>query len=343
MITTRENVTYEDLVFPVSKAYDTGYLNVGDGHQLYYQQIGNPDGVPVLLVHGGPGLGIEAGSRLTRIHDPRYFRIIAIDQRGCGASKPHFTDDPKKSLAHNTPDHLVADFESLRMHLDIPAWHLFGYSWGACLAAYYAAYHADIVKSLTIGGIWMHTPSEIDWYINRMGLFLPEAEADLLRVLPKTVQRFDRLPYLYKSITGTDKKLALKIGEAQGRFEDAAVKFESPQKHTAAKTKQTAAQKKSEQRMMISLGALEIFYMAQNALPPDWYKIAAVKKSLKRIKDIALIQGRYDIVCPPTTAYEFHTAHPHSTLTFVHYAGHRTSEVQMCAALISANRRLQKR
>jgi proline iminopeptidase len=342
MIAIKDSITAEDLLFPPSIPYDTGYLGVGDGHRVYYQQIGNPHGVPVILVHGGPGGGIEQGARITRLHDPSFFRIIAVDQRGCGKSTPHVADDRKHALTHNTPAKLAADFEMLRRHLGVAAWHVYGYSWGSCLGAYYAAQYAKSVLSLTIGGIWMHTPDEIDWYINRMGLFFPEAEADLLKHLPKTVKRFDRLGYLYRAITGRDNKLALKIAAAQGNFEGVAVHFESPDKQAAAAPKQTAAQKRAEAKTMVALGAMEIYYMHANPLPADWYKSAKVKKALKSIKDIALIQGRYDIVCPPTTAYEFYLAHPHSNLTMVHYAGHRTSEVQMASAIITANRRLQK-
>lgn len=341
MIVVKDKLDVQDMFFPSSKPYDTGYLDVGQGHQIYYQQLGNPDGPPVLLVHGGPGQGIEIGSRYARIHDPSYFRIIAVDQRGCGESRPHFADDPKGALRHNTPDALVADFEKIRMHLNIKSWHVYGYSWGSGLGTYYAAHHPQSIQSLTIGGIWMHTPDEIDWYINRMGLFFPEAEADLLAHLPKSVKRFDRLGYLYKAITGPDKKLALKIGEAQGRFEDVAVHFSSPEEQKSKKTKQTAAQKRIEHRMMISLGALEIFFMKETPLPAGWYKTASVQKALKSIKDITMIQGRYDIVCPPSMAYEMHQAHPHANLVIVHYAGHRTSEVNMLQAVLQANARLK--
>ncbi|MFA7277233.1 MAG: alpha/beta fold hydrolase [Pseudobdellovibrionaceae bacterium] len=336
MIAIKDSITAEDLMFPKSKPYDSGHLDVGDGHALYYQQMGNPNGPAVLLVHGGPGGGIEAGSRYTRLHDPSFFRIIAVDQRGCGLSTPHFADDPKKALRHNTPDKLADDFEKIREYLGIPAWHVFGYSWGSCLGAYYAAHYPKAALSLTIGGIWMHTPDEIDWYINRMGLFFPEAEAELLKQLPSSVKRFDRLGYLYKAITNKDKRFALKIAEAQGRFEDVAVHFESPDKQKETKPKQSAAEKKREQRDMIALGALEIFFMKEHPLPAKWYASNATKKALGSIKDFHLIQGRFDVVCPPTTAYDVAQAHPHAQLTMVHYAGHRTTELQMLQALLKA-------
>ena len=341
MITHKDSITAEDLMFPKSKPFHTGYLDVGNGHQIYYQQSGNPKGPVVLLVHGGPVSGIESGARLTRLHNPKYFHIIAVDQRGCGLSKPHFTADRKRALAHNTPDKLVADFEMLRTHLGVQDWHVFGYSWGSCLATYYAAHHPSSIASLTIGGIWMHTPDEIDWYINRMGLFFPEAEAALLKLLPKTTKRFDRLNVLYKAITGTDSGYALKIAEAQGNFEGVTAHFESAEKQQETTPKKSSAQKKMDQKKMISVGALEIFYMKENPLPSTWFKTKTTMKALNTIKNFALIQGRYDIVCPPTTAYELHKTYPQSTLTMVHYAGHTTSEIQMLQALLKSNARLQ--
>jgi len=341
MITIKNSITAEDLRYPKSKPYDMGHLDVGDGHKLFYQQYGNPKGPVVLLVHGGPGSGIDIGDNYTRLHDPSFFRIIAVDQRGCGQSKPHVADDTKAALRHNTPEKLSNDFEKIRIHLDVSAWHVFGYSWGSCLAPFYAARHPKHILSMTIGGIWMHTPEEIDWYINRMGLFQPEAEADLLKVLPKSMKRFDRLPALYKAITGKDKALALKVAGAQGNFEHLSCFFESPDKQSSVSPKMSRKEKANFDKRMVALGALEIFFMKETPLPSGWFKTKAVQTAFKSIKDFVLIQGRFDIVCPPTTAFEFHQAHPHTKLTMVHYAGHRTSEPQMLQALIKANDRLK--
>lgn len=342
MIEIKDSITADDLRYPKSKPYDTGYLNVGDGHELFYQQYGNPKGPAVLLVHGGPGGGIEISGSLTRLHDPTYFRIIAVDQRGCGLSKPHVADDTKKALRNNTPDKLADDFETLRAHLNIDAWHVFGYSWGACLAPYYALRHPKPILSMTIGGIWMHTPEEIDWFINRMGYFFPEEEAKLLAILPKTMKRFDRLGTLYKLITGKDQKQALKVASAQGNFEFTCCFFKSPDQGLNAIPKMSAKEKADFNKRMISLGALEIFFMKENPLPAGWFKTKAAQASFKSIKDFVLIQGRYDIICPPTTAFEFHTAHPHTKLIMVHYAGHRSSEAEMLQAIMRENNRLKK-
>lgn len=342
MITVKDTISVADILHKKTMPYDTGHLDVGDGHQLYYQQYGNKDGPAVLLVHGGPGNGTPEGSNYTRLHDPSYFRIIAVDQRGCGESIPHVAVDTKRALKHNTPDKLADDFEKIREHLGVTSWHVFGYSWGACLAPYYALRHPKPILSMTIGGIWMHTADEIDWYINRMGLFFPEEEAKLLSALPKSMKRFDRLDTLYKAITGKDQKHALKIAAAQGNFEYASTFFEPFDKASAAMPKMSTKEKVAFNKRMISLGALEIFFMKEHPLPAMWFKTTAAQKSFKSIKDFTLIQGRFDVVCPPTTAYEFHTAHKHTKLIMVHYAGHRTAEPLMAQAIIKANERLKK-
>ncbi len=348
MISNKNCLDIQDILFPVTKPWKTEHIDVGDGHSLFVQQFGKKDGIPVLIVHGGPGLGLSANSRSLRQHDPSFFRIIAVDQRGCGASIPHVADDRKKAFYKNTPDKLVSDFEKIRNILDIPQWHVCGYSWGSCLSVFYASLFPQSIKSLTVGGIWMHTPQEIDWYINRMGLFFPEAEADLIKKLPSSTKRFDRLGALYKAIMGKDKKTALSVAEAQGRFEDVAVHFTSLAEQKAEQQamqgkskKKTPAELRREKRDMIALGALEVYFMKQHALPEGWFSSKATQNALKKIKDFVILQGRYDIVCPPTTAYELHQAHPHSKCTFVHYAGHRATP-EFMQIIIKANERLKK-
>ena len=331
---------FEKIIHPKTPKFNSGWIDVGDGHELYYHELGNPKGPAVLLVHGGPGGSLPEGCPYTRHHDPKYFRIIALDQRGCGQSRPHVASDRKAAFYKNSPDALAKDFEVLRKHLDIEKWHVYGYSWGSCLGALYASKYPKSVLSLTIGGIWMHTPREIDWYFNYMGLFVPEYEEPLLKLLPKNIKRFDRLNYIYKSITGKDHKFALKMAETQGKFEELACFFTPP---AAEKMKKKTAKEQQRYKLqMISLGALECTFMVEHPLKEGWYKSTKAKAALKSIKDFKIIQGRYDIVCTPTMAYEMHHAHPHSNLTIVQYAGHATREANMAQALIDANNRLKK-
>lgn len=332
-------LTAEDLYYPRSKPFNEGWLDVGDGHELHYFECGNPDGEPVILVHGGPGGGLDVGGHTTRLHDPTYFRIIALEQRGCGLSKPHVSDDRKAALYKNDPMSLARDFEKLRKHLGVDRWHVYGYSWGSGLGTLYASKFPKAVRSLTIGGIWLHTPREIDWYINYMGLFMPEHEEKLLKLLPKGVQRFNRLTWLYRTITGPSKAAALKLAEVQGNYEFMSTFF-NPPVLKALKPKGAKAQKKEKLRL-IALGALEIFFMYKHPLAASWYKSATTRKALKSIKNFQIIQGRYDVVCPPVMAYELHKLYPHSTLIMVQHAGHATREIDMLGALIRGNNRLK--
>lgn len=335
----KSTIEAEELFYPKSRKFNSGYVDVGDGHQLYFYEFGNPEGPPVLLVHGGPGQGVVEGSGYTRAHDPTFFRMIALDQRGCGQSIPHFADDPKGAIHKNDPFSLAKDIETVRKFLGIEKWHLYGGSWGSCLALLYAAKYPKEVLSLTMSAIWLHTPREIDWYINYMGLFQPEAEAELLKQLPKTVRPFDRLPFLYRAIMSPNEAYSLKISEAQGRFEDICIMFQ-PQE-SDKQPKRTAAEKRVEKRMMISLGALEVYFMKKHPLKEGWYRTATILKALNSIKDIHIIQGRYDIVCPPVMAYELHKLLPKSKLTIAQFGGHTMREPHMLSAVIHANNRLK--
>ena len=329
----------EDILYPKSKVFNSGFLDVGDGHELHYFELGNPEGPAVILVHGGPGGGIEIGANYTRHHDPAIFRIIALEQRGCGLSRPHVATDRKAAFHKNDPFTLAQDFETLREHLCVHKWHVYGYSWGSGLGALYASKYPKSVASLTIGGIWMHTPREIDWYFNQMGLFMPEYEENLLKLLPKNVKRFDRMNYIYKAIVGKDQGLALKIAEAQGFYEFMATFFTPPAMKALAK--KSAKERQQEKLRMISLGALECMFMVDHPLKENWYASPATQKALKSIKDFHIIQGRYDVVCPPTMAYELHKLYPHSKKTMVQHAGHATREPNMARAMLAANDRLK--
>ena len=342
MTSVTHKITADDIFFPVTKPFNKGLLDVGNGHQIHYREIGNPEGPAVLLIHGGPGSSIPAGGRYTRMHDPKYFRIIAVDQRGCGQSIPHYADDVKAATHQNTPEKLAFDFEKIREHLGIEKWHVYGGSWGSCLSVYYASLYPNAVLSLTVYGGWMHTPDEIDWYINYMGLFFPEYEAKLLKLLPHKTKRFDRLDTLYREMTSSNKSHALKIAGAVGAFEGECLFFASAEERAAAKKKrQTVKQKKDEQRADIAVGGLEIFFMKKHPLPDGWYKSKTTVEALKKIKDFVIIQGRYDIVCPPTTAYDLHVAHKRSRLRIVHYAGHSGFEPMMLSVLKHENERLK--
>lgn len=334
------HTTIEDVLYPAGKPYRKGWLEVGDGHALFYQEYGNPKGPAALVVHGGPGGAIPEGSRSTRTHDPSHFRIICVDQRGCGGSRPHVAVDRKAALYKNNPDALVEDFEKLRNYLAIDSWHVSGYSWGSCLATLYATRHPQRCLSLVIGGVWMHTPEEIDWYFNRMDLFVPEAADKLLAVLPAKTDRNNRMPTLARIITGKDHKLAVKVAGALGSFESYATFFDPANEGTISAALSPAARRMEETRL-VSLGALECYFMYKSPLEAGWYSSKQAQKALNSIARFEIVQSRYDIVCPPLMAYELHKAYPHSTLTMVQFAGHTFREPEITRHYIRALDRLK--
>lgn len=336
----KRNFTADDILYPKGNPYRTGWLDVGDGHSLYYQEYGNPKGAPALVIHGGPGGSIPEGSRAARTHDPIYFRIICVDQRGCGESKPHVAHDRKAALKGNTPDKLVQDFEKIREFLHIRKWHVSGYSWGSCLAMLYAAKYPDRFLSLVIGGVWMHTPDEIDWYFNRMDYFVPEAADDLLKALPRSTNPRNRMSVLARLITGKDHKRAVSVAEALGRFEAYAVCFD-PQVLQTEQSKMSAAQKKKYELMMVSLGALECYFMYKSPLAPGWYATPASRKAISSIPVFEIVQARYDLCTPPLMAYQLHKLYPHSHLTIAQFANHTLNEPEIARHYVAALNRLK--
>jgi len=330
-------IDINDLRYPAPKSFDKGHLDVGSGHRIYYEQFGNPKGEPVLFNHGGPGEGFAVNQ--LRIYDPTFYRIIAYDQRGCGNSKPNFADNRKAALKDNDPASLVGDIEKLRRKLKIDAWHVRGSSWGSTLSLCYAIAHPSVVKSLLVSSIYLHRHDDIDWYINQMGRFFPEAEEKILKLLPKSIaDKYDRLGFLTEQIVHGQQAQALKTAQAQGEYEVAAVYLQTPPKSTA---RQTAKEKLENKRGMITLGALECHFMQHHPFDDDWFSRPKAAAALRRIKTIKIIQGRYDIVCPPRAAYQLHKAAPHAVLTILPLSGHATGELAMINALVNATEEIK--
>src|SRR5690606_4937943 len=164
--------------YPARELFNEGFLDTGDGHSLYFAECGNPNGVPALIVHGGPGGGCNPAMR--RFHDPRHYRIILLDQRGCGRSLPN------ASIENNTTWHLVADMERLRHHLGIERWQLFGGSWGSTLSLAYAVTHPERVTALVLRGIFLLRRSELAWfYQDGASALFPEAWESFVRIIPE--------------------------------------------------------------------------------------------------------------------------------------------------------------
>lgn len=304
-------------LYPPLEPYATGFLNVDSIHTLYFEQSGNPNGVPVVFLHGGPGAGSNAKHR--QFFDPRHYRIIVFDQRGAGRSTP------LGELRNNTTTHLIADIEQLRGHFNISRWHVFGGSWGSTLAIAYAAAHPARVLSLTLRGIFLMTDPEIDWFLHGMGHFFPEA-AERFTGLLSVEERQDILQSYYMRLTSADRAVALEAARAWSGYEGACVRLIPEPVETSPTDKDDNA--------AFAIARMECHYFIHSRFMPDDYLLRAV--DLIRHIPAVIVQGRYDIVCPPVTAFALAQRWPEAKTVFVPDAGHSSSEPGIAAALVQA-------
>ncbi len=296
--------------------FDTGFLQVDDIHTLYYEQSGNPAGVPVVLLHGGPGAGSNPKQR--QFFDPQHYRIVIFDQRGAGQSTP------LGELRQNTTRHLITDIERLRRHLKINRWHVFGGSWGSTLALAYAIQHADRVVSLTLRGIFLMRQSEILWFLHGMKKFFPKAGHAFAGRLPPA-ERDDILAAYYKKLTHPDKNIHLPAAQHWSAYESACARLIPLQ---------SEADQSTEDHHAYAIARIECHYFVHNKFEPDNYLIEQVHK-IRHIPAV-IIQGRYDVICPPETAYELHRHWPEARLIIVPDAGHSSAEPGITHELLTA-------
>jgi proline iminopeptidase len=298
--------------------YDSGRLAVSNIHTLYYEQAGNPEGQPVVFLHGGPGGGLIPDYR--RYFDPEAYRIVLFDQRGSGQSTPH------ANLEDNTTWHLVSDIERLREQLGIEAWQVFGGSWGSTLALAYAQTHPDRVRQLVLRGIFLCRPKEIRWFYQEgASAIFPDVWEQYVRVIPEA-ERDDMLTAYYRRLTSDDEVVRLEAARAWSIWEGSTSKlFPDPDLIT----------KFGEAQQALSLARIECHYFMNNAFfETDNYLIENVGK----IRDIPAViaQGRYDVVCPMMSAWELHRAWPEAELRVIPDAGHSAGEPGIVSALVDA-------
>lgn len=320
-------------LFPPIEPYETGFLDVGrdlytetagDGqktpdvtrHRIYWEQSGNPDGVPVVFLHGGPGAGASPNHR--RFFDPEHYRIIIFDQRGSGRSRP------LGELLDNTPADLVADIEALRKRLHIDRWHVFGGSWGSTLALAYAQAHPDQVISLVLRGIFLMTRGEIDWFLSGMRAIFPEHWQEFTGFLPVD-ERADILGSYYRRLTDSDRRIWLPAARAWSKYESVC---------STLLPADDAALSLIDEAHALGLARIEAHYFLHNLFEPE----DALLKGVDRIRHIPshIIQGRYDVICPPVTAHALHEAWPEALFTIVPDAGHSAMEPGIRASLVAA-------
>lgn len=308
-------------LFPEIKPYSSGYLPVEKPHEVYWSQSGNPDGVPVLYLHGGPGAGCSAHSN--RFFDPDYYRIILMDQRGAGRSTP------SACLENNTTDDLIGDIEQLRQHLSIDKWHIFGGSWGSTLSLSYAAEKPKRVLSLILRGIFLMEDADIKWFMDTNKNIFPEAWEQFASLIPEN-RHDDLLEAYYELLTSSDKKIQM----------EAAINWSLYESACASLIPNYEIVTTEEQRVQaLNISAIECHYFRNNLIQE--------KDSLLHKVDIfrhipaVIVQGRYDMICPILSAHRLHNAWPEADYIVVPDAGHSANEPAIRSRLIEATENMK--
>lgn len=295
-------------MYPEIEPYKTDTLAVSDLHTLFIEECGNPDGEPVVFLHGGPGGGCIPGYR--RFFDPKKYRIILFDQRGAGRSTPH------AELKDNTTWDLVNDIEKIRKSLNIDSWHVFGGSWGSTLSLCYAIKHPDHVKSLNLRGLFLCRKKEIKWFYQEgASKIFPDAWEHYTKPIPKEEQN-DFVSAFYKRLTSEDASVRLQAAKAWSVWEGETSQL-VPDADTASKF--------SVDEFALAFARIECHYFMNNIFVEgdDFFF-----DNLDKIKHIPcdLVHGRYDMVCPVESAWELKAAWPEMNLHIIADAGHSAFE-----------------
>ncbi|PIE83421.1 MAG: prolyl aminopeptidase [Candidatus Contendobacter odensis] len=309
------------ILFPEIRPYATQYLAVDSLHTLHVEECGNPEGLPVLFLHGGPGGGCESLHR--RFFNPQHYRIVLFDQRGCGRSTPH------AGLQDNTTWHLVADIETLRRHLHIDRWVVFGGSWGTTLALAYAEAYPERVQGLILRGVFLCRDRDIHWFYQEgANRLFPDQWEHFVAPIP-SAERDDLLQAYYQRLTGDNALERLRVAKAWSVWEGSTLTLESDARYV---------QQFAEAHRALSLARIECHYFVNHAfLEPD-----QLLRDAYRLRDIAgyIIHGRYDVICPLDNAWALHHAWPEAELRIIGSAGHAASEPGIVDALVTATEHL---
>jgi len=305
-------------LYPFIEPFASGYLEVGDGHRLYYEQCGNPSGKPAVFLHGGPGGGGDVNAR--RFFDPQQYRIVVFDQRGAGRS------EPRASVVANTTQHLVADIESLRTHLQIDRWLVFGGSWGSTLALTYASSHPQRVTELVLRGIFLLRKREIDWFYQEgASRIFPDRWQEFLAPIPQE-ERGDLLGAYHRRLHSTDRSVRLEAARAWSIWEGAT---------SSLVPNEDLLRSFGAEDFALALARIETHYFVNRGF---FDSETALLESVERIRDVpaVIVQGRYDVVCPMESAWELGAVWPQARLRILPAAGHSAYEPDITSALIEA-------
>lgn len=303
-------------LYPPASPFSSGFLNVDALHSLYWEQSGNPDGVPIVVLHGGPGGGASTVHR--RLFDPAHYRIIIFDQRGSGRSTP------LGCLQDNTPDLLRSDMEMLRKHLRIKKWHIIGESWGSTLALLYASKHPDRCISLILRGIFLMEQDEIDWFLYGTQRIFPDYWDQFTRHIPAN-ERADLLNAYYNRLVSQDTQTQLNAGIQWALYENACSTLLPRHGNFLQKDKQAQA---------LALARIEAHYFKHHIVAKE-NSILTKIEPLRQIPSV-IIQGRYDIICPIKTAYRLSQAWPEADFVIVPDGGHSALDPAIRSRIIQA-------
>ena len=303
-------------LYPPIAPFDQRMVDVSGGHQIYLEQSGNPDGIPLLILHGGPGGG--SSPTLRRFANPTLFRIICFDQRGCGKSKPF------ASVVNNTTWDLVADIEQIRTQLGVDRWAVFGGSWGATLALIYAQAHPAHTTHLVLRGVFTGTRAELDWfYGGAAALFWPDAWARFVDGIPAD-EHGDMIAAYHKRLFSGDMRAELKFARQWAAWENALASIESDGYGGEPGCDYARA-----------FARLENHYFMHGCFLSDDQQILPNMRKIAHIPGV-IVQGRYDMICPPKTAYDLAQVWPNARLRMIKHAGHAISEPGIARALVDA-------
>ena len=305
-------------LYPELDVYDSGMLRVDARHQVYYEQCGNPDGKPVVILHGGPGAGCSA--KMRRFHDPKAYRIVLFDQRGSGRSTPH------ADLVDNTTWDLVADIEALREHLGVPRWQVFGGSWGSTLALAYAQAHPGRATELVLRGIFMLRRWELEWFYQEgASRLFPDAWDQYLQAIPE-VERADLISAYHRRLTSHSEATRLAAARAWSVWE-ASTSLLLPDEAFIASHK--------DAHFALSFARIESHYFVHGGFFDVEDQLLRDAHRLHGIPGV-IVHGRYDVVCPVQNAWDLHNAWPESRLQISPRAGHSAFEPENASALLDA-------
>ena len=306
-------------LYPECTQYRDEMLKVSAIHTVYFEECGNKNGVPVIFLHGGPGSGCNPTQR--RFFDPAHYRIILLDQRGCGRSTP------QGEVRENTTDDLINDIESIRHQLGIARWHVFGGSWGSTLALAYAIKHSECVISLILRGIFLSRQSEIDWFLSAVKNFHPEPYHTLCEYLPEH-QRKHILQAFEALVFSEDKNISIPAATTWNAYESSMMSLlPRENSHTS--------DSKPDGEIELARARVQIHYIKHLCFVGERDLLGEAAQKLAHIPT-TIVQGRYDMVCPPQTAWQLARAMPHSKFVMVADAGHSAMEVGVTSALVAA-------